>query len=177
MMKRRLNLVIACGVWLAAVAVLAPSASAASRAYYVSPSGSDAVACSANGSGSPFATIQRAVGCSGDGDAVVLAPSGSQPYPGIGAVADNVVTEPGSGANARNVVIDAGQGVLKVSPDASVTVAGATLSCVTGCGGAPTVTNQGTLTLSGDAVTANTGVPSSAILNATPDGSASPASL
>src|SRR5947209_16791350 len=145
MMKRRLNLVIACGVWLAAVAVLAPSASAASRAYYVSPSGSDAVACSANGSGSPFATIQRAVGCSSDGDAVVLAPSGSQPYPGIGTVADSVTIKPGSGANARNVVIDAGQSALKVNPGASVTLSGATLSCITACVGSPTITNQGAL--------------------------------
>jgi hypothetical protein len=117
------------------------------------------------------------VGCSVNGDVIVLAASGSQPYPGVGAISDNVVIKAASGANARSVTIDAGQGELSVNPGASVTLAGVSLNCVTNCAGTPTVTNQGALTLSADAVTGNTGLAAAPILDTTPANSTSSASL
>jgi hypothetical protein len=146
------------------------------RTYFVAPSGSDAVACSANSAAAPFASIQKAVGCSVDGDVISLAPSGSTPYPGIGAIADNVTIQAQAGANARTVAIDAGKGELSVSPGAVVSVSGASLSCVAGDCAAPTATNEGTLKLTGDTVSGNFSV-YSAITNTTPAGSSTPASL
>jgi hypothetical protein len=144
--------------------------------YFIAPTGSDAIACSANSQTQPFASIQKAIGCSVDGDVISLAPSGSTPYPGIGAIADNVTIQAQAGANARTVTIDAGKGELSVSPGAVVSVFGATLSCVAGDCAAPTVTNEGTLKLSGDTVSGNFSV-YSAIINTTPAGSSTPASL
>ncbi|HEX4465641.1 MAG TPA: choice-of-anchor Q domain-containing protein, partial [Solirubrobacteraceae bacterium] len=144
--------------------------------YFVAPSGSDAVACSANSSAAPFASIQKAIGCTVDGDVVNLAPSGATPYPGIGTIADNVTIQAQAPANARTVTIDAGKGVLSVSPGAVVTFSGVSLNCVANDCGAPTVTNEGTLKLSASTISGNAGV-SSAILNTTPAGSLTPAAL
>ena len=149
---------------------------AGTTTYFVAPAGSDAVACSANSSAAPFASIQKAIGCSADGDVISLAPSGTSPYPGIGAISHNVTIQAQAGANARTVTIDAGKGVLSVSPGAVVDVSGVSLNCVGNDCLAPTATNEGTLKLSGDTVSGNFGV-SSAILNATPAGSSTPASL
>ncbi|HEY1509920.1 MAG TPA: hypothetical protein VGF93_13005, partial [Solirubrobacteraceae bacterium] len=65
-------------------------AHAAGTTYFVSRGGSDLRVCSANSVSAPFATIQRALSCAGDGDVISLASSGSKPYPGIGPVAANV---------------------------------------------------------------------------------------
>lgn len=82
-----------------------------------------------------------------------------------------------SGASARNVTIDAGAQELVVSAGANATVSGVTLTCPQNdCRATPTVSNEGTLTLRGDALTGNLSG-SSAILNTTPPGSATPASL
>jgi hypothetical protein len=145
--------------------------------FYVAPTGSDAVTCALNSASAPFATIQRALACTGDGDVVNLAPSGSRPYPGIGVIADNVLVQAQRGANARTVTIDAGAEELLVSPGANVTVSGVTLTCPQNdCRARPTVTNEGTLALSQDALTGNlSGY--SAILDTTPPSSATPASL
>ncbi len=144
--------------------------------YFVAPGGSDAVGCAGNTSASPFATIQRAVACSTSGDVISLAPSGSRPYPGIGSVSDNVTIQARSGAGARMVAIDADHAPLSVAPGAVVALSGVTLSCPTRCSGAPSVTNQGTLTLSRDSVTGNQSL-DSAILNTTPANSSSSAAL
>ena len=156
-----------------------PAAAGTATTLFVAPGGSDAVACSANSSTSPFASIQRALACAGDGDVVSLAPSGARPYPGAGSVGENVVIEAQAGANARSVVIDAGKGQLKIAPGASVSVSGVTLSCITSActsPAAPTVTNEGTLVLSGDTISGNTSV-HGGILNTTPEGSSTTASL
>lgn len=142
--------------------------------YFVAPSGSDAVACSANRSSAQFATVQRALACAGDGDVISLAPSGTTPYPGIGTVAANVTIE---GSSARSVSIDAGQGQLTVAPGANPILAGVTLACATDCAGVPTVTDEGRLLLTADSVTGNSSLPNSAILTTTPDNSAGSAAL
>jgi hypothetical protein len=142
--------------------------------YFVSPSGSDGVACAANSAAAPFPTVQRALACAVDGDVISLAPSGTAPYPGIGAVAANVTIQ---GASARTVSVDAGQGELAVAPGANPILTHVSLTCATDCAGAPTVTDQGRLLLSGDAVTGNTSLPDSAILTTTPDNSADSAAL
>ena len=108
---------------------------------------------------------------------ISLAPSGTSPYPGIGTLADNVTIQAQAGANARTVTVDAGKGELSVSPGAVVDVSGVNLTCVANdCVAAPTATNEGTLKLFGDTVSGNFGL-SSAILNTTPAGSSTPASL
>jgi hypothetical protein len=142
--------------------------------YFVAPSGSDAVACSANRSSAPFATVQHALACAGDGDVISLAPSGATPYPGIGTVAANVTIE---GSSARSVSVDAGQGELTVAPGANPILAGVSLACATGCAGTPTVTDEGRLLLSADSVTGNSSLADSAILTTTPDNSAGLAAL
>jgi hypothetical protein len=159
------------------VLAAAPAGAATHHTYFVSPAGSDAISCSANSSASPFSTIQKAIGCTVDGDLVSLAPSAARPYPGIGPIGDSIVVEAQTGANARTVTIDAGQGELSVSPGAAVRVAGVSLSCIgNDCLGVPTASNEGTLTLSGDAVMGNL-AGMSAILNTTPAASSTPASL
>ncbi|MGH2910343.1 MAG: choice-of-anchor Q domain-containing protein, partial [Solirubrobacteraceae bacterium] len=150
-----------------------PSARAAGTTYFVATSGSDAVSCPANASAAPFATIQRALACAGEGDVISLA-AGSKAYPGVGTVTAGVTIE---GPSARTTSVDAGRGELTVSPGAEVTVSGVTLKCQTNCAGAPTVTDEGSLVLSGDTVSGNTGIPTSAILATTPAGSATPAAL
>ncbi len=171
---------------LLALGVTSAGASAA-PALFVARGGSDAVSCSANSKAAPFATIQRALSCSGDGDVISLAPTGSSSYPGIGTVSDDVVIEAQAGADARTVTIDAGRapaeresGQLHVQPGADVTIAGVTLSCITdGCAAPapqPTVTNEGTLTLESDTISGNTSV-KGGVLNTTPENSATPASL
>ena len=152
-------------------------ANAAGTTYSVARGGSDQVACSANTAAAPFATIQRALSCAGDGDMISLASSGSKPYPGIGTVSANVTIKAASGATARTITIDAGHGPLNITPGANATLAGVTLNCLTNCNGSPTVTNQGTLLLSADTVTANTSIPNAAILDTTPDNSNTSAAL
>jgi hypothetical protein len=164
---------------VAVLVLLAPRmASAAShRTFFVAPGGSDAAACTSNSSATPFATIQKAIGCTAPGDAVSLAPSGAHAYPGIGEVGHDVSVAAQAGANARTVTIDAGQGELSVAPGASVSISGATLSCPgNDCIRKPTVTNEGELTLSEDAVSGNQSL-AGGILNTTPTGSSTPASL
>ncbi|HEY3775630.1 MAG TPA: right-handed parallel beta-helix repeat-containing protein [Solirubrobacteraceae bacterium] len=150
------------------------SALAAGTTYFVSGGGSDGVSCAANGSSAPFATIQRALLCAGPGDVVSLAASG-KPYPGIGTIATAGVTV--EGPSARKTSIDAGKGELTVVPGADLTISGVTLKCQTSCAGTPTVTNEGDLVLSGDAVTGNVGIPASAILSTTAAGSSIPTAL
>ncbi|MCW3019119.1 MAG: hypothetical protein JWN10_1427, partial [Solirubrobacterales bacterium] len=60
---------------LSALSAQAAPAAAAGTMYFVAPGGSDALACSANSHGSPFATIQKALSCAGNGDVISLAPS------------------------------------------------------------------------------------------------------
>jgi hypothetical protein len=176
--SRSLALSAALGAVVAVIALApAPTVAASARGYYVAPGGSDALTCSANSSAKPFATIQRAVGCSVGGAVIKLAPSGATPYPGIGPVTGGVLIEAQPGADARTVTIDAGQGELSVSPGAQVTVSGVSLSCIANdCQGLPTVTNEGALTLLGDTVAGNQSA-HSAILNTTPAASSTPASL
>ena len=94
----------------------AAGSAASHRTYVVAPGGSDAVSCAANTSSNPFATIQKALGCTVDGDIINLAPTGTQPYPGIGAVSSNVIIQAQHGANARTVLIDAGKDELSIAP-------------------------------------------------------------
>jgi hypothetical protein len=147
--------------------LLAPrmAAAATGRTYYVAPSGSDALACSADAPATPFQTIQKALSCAANGDVVQLAPSGATPYPGVGPVGADVTIEAQPGADARTVTIDAGAGELSVPAQATVAVSGVTLSCIANdCPQTSTVVNHGNLTLSADALTGNLSI-SSAILN------------
>ncbi|MHB8233067.1 MAG: choice-of-anchor Q domain-containing protein [Solirubrobacteraceae bacterium] len=160
------------------VMALAPghAGAATTTTIYVAPGGSDALACTANSSSKPFATIQKALSCTVDGDVVKLAPSGTTPYPGIGAISDNVVIEAQAQANARTVTIDAGKGLLSVSPGAALTLSAVSVTCVANDCAGTTATNEGTLTLIGDTVSGNQST-GSAIVNTTPANSSTPASL
>jgi hypothetical protein len=140
----------------------APSASAAGHTYFVAPTGSDTVTCAANSQAAPFLTIQKALSCAVNGDTISLAStSGKAPYPGIGTVSKNVTITAGTGADARSVTVDVSPTPtpMTVAAGSIVTVAGVSLVCEAGlitptpqaCG--PDVTNNGTLTLQGDAVT------------------------
>src|SRR2546430_8034622 len=149
--------------FVAALLVVGVPVAAASTTYFASPSGSDAITCAANSQANPFATVQAALGCTVNGDAVSLAPSGATPYPGVGAVAHNVTIKAEPGANARSVEVDVSPtpGPMSVASGTSVTVAGVALLCEAGlppdfapCG--PDVTNNGTLTLRSDFVTGST---------------------
>lgn len=83
----------ACAAAAVLITAAAANAGAADAACItVSRGGSDQIACSANAAAAPFATIQRALSCAGDGDIISLASSGSKPYPGIGTVSANVTT-------------------------------------------------------------------------------------
>ena len=73
--------------------------------WYVGPSGK-ASSCSANTSKNKFATVQAAIACASDGDVIVLAASGSTPYPGIGTVGKSVTIEAAAGANASSVMVE-----------------------------------------------------------------------
>ncbi len=146
------------------------------RSYFVAPGGSDAPSCAANASTSPFATIQRALTCSGDGDIVELAPSGTQGYPGVGPVTHNVTVEAQPGAGARTVDIDAGRGELSVAPGVNAALLRVDLSCPANDCVSPTATDEGALTLMADQLTGNLGG-HGAILETTPAGSTTPASL
>jgi hypothetical protein len=156
--------------------LLTASSAAASTTYFVAPTGSDVITCAANTHANPFATIQAALACTTDGDAVSLAPSGGTPYPGVGAVTDDVTIAAEPGANARTVRVDVSPtpGAMSVPGGASVTVQGVTLACEVGlstglaCG--PNVTNNGTLTLRRDAVVGSTAGPG--IANFSPNGGA-----
>src|SRR4051794_14038083 len=147
------------------------SSAAASTTYFVAPTGSDAITCAANTHANPFATIQAALACATDGDAVSLAPTGASPYPGVGTVSHNVTIEAESGANARTVEVDEVPDEMFVDVDSSVTVEGVTLSCNSGFCGSANVTNNGTLTLRGDTVTGPAQGPGIANLS-TDDGAA-----
>jgi hypothetical protein len=170
-LRQLFGLAAAVGVVLAVLA-LSPAASlaqAASRTWFVAPAGS-ASSCASNSKSVPFGTVQAALACAGDGDVVSLAPSGSTPYPGIGAVSRSVTIKAGSG-DARSVKIDLSQpqdaqgytaGLMAVPSTASVKVQGVTLACsstsfagclsqtceTTSCVGA-LITNHGTLALAG----------------------------
>jgi hypothetical protein len=131
---------------------------ASGQTYYVAPSGADSASCVANSESSPFATIQKAMSCAGDGDAIALAASGATPYPGIGAVTSGVTIEAGVGQDARSVRVDLSQpdatsGTVSVPAGVSAAVQGITLDCVSHQCAHPDVTNHGTLVLRGDTVT------------------------
>ncbi|HET7049325.1 MAG TPA: choice-of-anchor Q domain-containing protein [Solirubrobacteraceae bacterium] len=152
---------------LLALSPAAPNALAATRTWFVAPSGTDA-ACAANSSAAPFATIQTAIHCAAKGDVVVLAPSGSTPYPGIGAVDKNLTIEAASGANARTVAVDLAKpvdangfsaGLVTVPAGVTARIQGVSLECASGPTGCLSqtcettscvgslVTNHGVLTL------------------------------
>jgi hypothetical protein len=171
------TVVIAITIAMMLFSPAAGHAAASPRAYSVAPAGSDAASCSANSSTVPFATIQRALACAADGDTVDLAPTGADPYQGIGPVARNVTIEAQPGADARTVSIDAGKGELSVSPGVTVAVSGVNLSCpANDCAGAPTATDEGTLALTADQLTGNLGG-RGAILQTSAAGSSAPAAL
>ena len=147
------------------------------RSYFVAPGGSDALSCAGNTSASPFATIERALACSDDGDVVELAPSGTHPYPGIGSVTHNVAVQAQPGENARTVTVDAGQGELSVAPGVNARLLGVKLTCPgSDCLAAPIVTDEGALTLVTDQLSGNVNA-HGAILETTPAASATPTSL
>jgi DNA-binding CsgD family transcriptional regulator/tetratricopeptide (TPR) repeat protein len=154
-MNRSTRILVAAAVAVA-VAVLAPAALAASRTWYVAPSGSDS-GCAANSSTTPFATVEAAIACARNGDVITLAPSGSTPYPGVGPVGKNVTIQAAAFADARTVAVDLGQptdsaGLMSVGPGHSVRVQGVALGCPGTCNGS-LVTNNGTLTLTSVVVT------------------------
>src|SRR5579875_3076170 len=132
---------LAAAALVPAMLVVIPGTSMASttvRTWYVAPSGSGS-SCAGNSKSAPFATIQAALACAGDGDVVSLAPSGSKPYPGVGTVSHSVTIKAGGTGNARSVAIDLGapldsggytQGLRTVPSSASVSVRGVTLECV-----------------------------------------------
>jgi hypothetical protein len=172
------TVVVAITVAMVLISPAAGRAAAGShRSYYVAPTGSDAVSCTTNTAAAPFATIQRALACTADGDVVDLAASGSHPYPGIGSVGHEVTIRAMPGADARTVSIDAGKGELSIAPDVEAALSGVTLSCPgNDCGTSPTVTDEGALTLTADELTANYNG-RGAILETTPPVSSTPASL
>ena len=125
--------------------------------WYVAPGGA-AGACAGNSAAQPFATIQQALGCAGDGDVVILAPSGSTPYPGVGEIDHNVSIQTAGGADARSVRIDLSQpdndaGPMYIPDTVSAEVDGVTLDCASHACQHPNVSNEGTLTLRGVEIT------------------------
>jgi hypothetical protein len=131
---------------------------ASGQTYYVAPSGADSASCAANSESSPFATIQKAMSCAGDGDAIALAASGSTAYPGIGAVTSGITIEAGVGEDAGSVRVDLSQpdaasGTVTVPAGVSAAIRDVTLDCVSHQCAHPDVTNHGTLALRGDTVT------------------------
>jgi Domain of unknown function DUF11/Bacterial Ig domain len=131
---------------------------ASGQTYFVAPSGADSGSCAANSESSPFATIQKAMSCAGDGDAIALAASGSTEYPGIGTVTSGVTIEAGVGQDAGSVRVDLSQpdaasGTVTVPPGVSAAIQGVTLDCVSHQCAHPDLTNHGTLALRGDTVT------------------------
>lgn len=166
---------LAAAALVPAMLASAPGTSLAStslRTWFVAPSGSGS-SCAANSKSVPFATIQAALACAGDGDVISLAPSGSRPYPGVGTVSHSVTIKAGGSGNARSVAIDLGapvdsggstQGFMTVPASASVSVRGVTLECAVNssvgfpcladnAGSGSLVTNHGTLALTGVTVT------------------------
>ena len=142
---------------LAALVIGVPKASAAGATYYVAPSGTDA-SCATNSQTSPFATIQAALVCADDGDAISLAPTGATPYPGVGEISHSISITAQAGESARSVRIDVSEpdmftGGLDVDAETSVAVRGVSLDCVSHNCVAPIVANHGTLDLHGTAVT------------------------
>ena len=104
--------------------------------WFVAPSGGGS-ACAGNSKSAPFATVQAALACAGDGDVVSLAPSGNKPYPGVGTIGHSVTIKAGSG-DARSVRIDLSQpqdsagytaGLVAVPATVSVKLQGVTLAC------------------------------------------------
>src|SRR6185312_8603063 len=149
---------------------------AVDASYFVAPTGSDAPSCAANSASTPFATIQRALACTADGDVVNLAPSGAQPYRGIGAATHNVTIQAQPRANARSVAIDAGPGGLSVAPGVNAALTGVKVSCPENDCTAPTVTDEGSVTLTADQLSGNFSL-DSAVLETTPANSSTAASL
>ena len=158
---------------LLALSPAAPTALAAARTWFVAPSGVDAP-CTANSSSAPFQTIQAAIHCAAKGDTIVLAASGSTPYPGIGTVDKNLTIEAASGANARAVAVDLAKpadangfsaGLVNVPAGVTARIQGVSLQCASGATGClgqtcettscvgSLVTNHGLLTLMGVLVT------------------------
>jgi hypothetical protein len=158
---------------LLALSPATPTALAATRTWFVAPSGTDA-ACTANSSSTPFATIQTAIHCAAKGDVIVLASSGSTPYPGIGTVDKNLTIEAASGANARTVAVDLAKpadangfsaGLVTVPAGVTARIQGVSLECASGTTGCLSqtcettscvgslVTNHGVLTLMGVLIT------------------------
>ena len=171
------TVVVAIAIAMVLISPAAGRAAAGSHhSYFVAPTGSDAVACAKNKVAAPFATIQRALACAADGDVVDLAPSAAQPYPGIGAVTHAVTIQAQRGADARTVTIDAGKGELSIAPGVEASLTGVTLTCPGNDCTAPTVTDEGALTLNADEITENY-TAQGAILETTPSGSSTPVSL
>ncbi len=156
------------GAGLASLAAGSATATAAAPAtYFVSPAGTDTVtaSCGLNSSTNAFPTIEDALGCAGPGDTIVLAPTGSTPYPGFGTVSGDVTIEAAPGQGARGVEValgvpapgSAGTPGLVVDPGAVVQVTGVTLSgsapVPSGLSQQASVLNFGNLTLTGDTVT------------------------
>ena len=161
--------------------LISPGAGRASggahHTWFVAPTGADAGACTANSAAAPFATIQRALACAGDGDVVSLAPTEAAPYPGIGAIEHAVTIQAEAGASARNVEVDAGKDEASIVPGVEAALHGVTLNCLgNDCPGRATVTDEGSLTLTADRLTGNLSV-GGAVLETTPAGSSTPASL
>lgn len=170
------TVVVAIATSMVLISPAAGRAAGSHRSYYAAPTGSDAVACTNNTAAAPFATIQRALACTADGDAVDLAPSAGRPYPGIGAVTHAVTIRAQPGADARTVTIDAGKGELSIPPGVEASLTGVTLSCPGNDCPAPTITDEGALTLKADEITENFSG-QGAILETTPSGSSTPVSL
>jgi hypothetical protein len=126
--------------------------------WYVSPAGSDSVACAANSKSSPFATIQAALACAGDGDVISLAPSGSTAYPGVGTISHSVSIEAAAGSNARTVRIDVSKPTSSPEPavvpaTGSVAIQDVALECpLESACARPDVLDNGTLRLQGASV-------------------------
>ena len=148
----------------------AGSGGVAVHTWYAGPNGK-ASSCSANTSKNKFATVQAAIACASDGDVIVLAASGSTPYPGIGTVGKSVTIEAASGANASSVVVELSNpsdskgfsaGLVNIPSSASVKLQNLGLQCTessghlcmsqtcetTHCEGS-LVTNNGALSLPG----------------------------
>jgi hypothetical protein len=142
----------------------------AGHTWYVAPNGT-ASDCPSNSKQSPFATVQAAVACASEGDAIVLAPTGSRPYPGIGAVAKSVTIEAAPGSTARSVVVELSSpadssgfstGLVSIASSASVKVQNVGLRCTEaaghlclnpGAGSGSLVTNNGALSLTNVSLT------------------------
>jgi hypothetical protein len=105
------------------LAFASAAATATAQTYFVAPDGTDTGgSCTANTASNAFPTIQDALACAVSGDTISVARTGSTPYPGFGAVSQNITISAASRATARTVAVDETTAALTVGAGAGAVV-------------------------------------------------------